>query len=357
MEQITEKEFFINALTIRLADKVIVSPSDLRDLISDELSMYSLTKMKTTLPSTGDGSTTKYLFKKFTEQKIAEGAKASTLKAYLASCKTFYAYIQKELNLVTSDDVIEFMDWYRLTGQKGHRSDNTVRNMFLNLSSFYSFLFNYRYIGENIFKTLKTPKGSIPKKQAITSEEMERITIACEKYRKPLHRSRDLAIINFMNETGVRVSELCKLTIGDINLAEGCVLIKDSKSKDDRITYFFDKTRARLYEYFEFRPDIDIVNGQLAGDPSTPLFASFNKNHSSLSTNAIRVEMSVVAEIADIPRLHPHLMRSTMATNCLQKGVNPVVVQKVLGHQSLETMRNYEALTDEFIYTSLKLVA
>ena len=117
--EITEKDYLINSLTIVLASKVTIAPSELQTLISSELSSYTVTKIKTTLPSTGDGSTTKWLFEEFTKQKIAEGIKKSSLKAYMVSVKKLYSYFSKELNLLTSDDIIEFLDWYRLTGQMG----------------------------------------------------------------------------------------------------------------------------------------------------------------------------------------------------------------------------------------------
>ena len=345
--EITEKDYLINSLTIVLASKATIAPSELQTLISSELSSYTATKIKTTLPSTGDGSTTKWLFEEFTKQKIAEGIKKSSLKAYMVSVKKLYSYFSKELNLLTSDDIIEFLDWYRLTGQNGKRSANTVRNMYFNLSSFYGWMYNYHYIAENIFTTLKTPKGSIPRKQVISPEEMEMMTIACEKYRVPHKRARDLAIINFLNETGVRVSELCRLTVEDIDFNKGTVQVKKSKSIEDRETYFFDKTKARLREYFEFRDDIQIVNGQLVAKPLTPLFASFNKNHNALSTNSIREELKIIGSISGVDRLHPHLFRSTMITHNLEKGVSPVVIQHCVGHQSLQALQHYECLSTE----------
>lgn len=332
------KELLIKDLTICFLALKDESPDKLENRISDILSTYCITKINTTLPSTGDGSTTKYLMEEFMKDKLATGVKENSLKQYFLAIQKLYLYTKKEVTLVTKEDIVNYLNYYKYSNPNGEQKPNTVRNRYMQLSSFFSWLFANKYIAENPFNTIATPKGYIPSKQIISSGEIEKLTVICEDTKNGIKLARDMAMISFMYDSGVRVSELANIQIKNIDWQKRQVVIEHGKGDKSRIVPFGEKTKVRLEKYLNNREYTD----------DDYLFVHYYRNQ-KLSVAGIERFVKKVGKDAEIRRLHPHLFRASFATNMIRKGASPSVVKTILGHSNLTTLESYVQITDNDI--------
>ena len=326
--EILIKDIMIAVLS---ADK---ASENLQTNIQNVLSSYSISKLKSTLPSTKNGETTAYLVKQFFKDKLEKGCSQNTLSQYLLSTQKLYTYLNKELNLASRDDIVDYLNYYRFSGRNGELKPNTVRNRYLQLSSFYTWLHKNKYIAENPFDAIDTPKGTIPHKQIITTSEREKILIALESTRKGLKFSRDIALVSFLGDTGIRVTECSNVKIGDVDFDNNRVIIRHGKGNKPRTAYFGDGTRERLFDYLTYRTFTD----------DDYLFTHYYRNH-KLSKAGIENSVKTIAKVSSVSRLHPHLFRSTLATNMVLRGAPMPAVQSILGHANLRTMESYVNLS------------
>lgn len=337
----TDNELFTNALTIALGDQVKCGLKDLQNIINEVASDYCITKLQTTIPSTTDGSTTAYLCQKFIEHKTAKGMKPKTVKQYIYAIKGLCSKLDKEVTLLTTDDIVKYLDYYRFNGNNDKQesvSDRAVQNKYLLFSSFFGFLAKHRYIADNPMDMVEMPKANDSLKKPLSAGEKEQLTIACDSLPKSRKgkKERAIALITFAIESCCRVEELCGLNISDIDFKNHTATIHEGKGKKDRIVVFGEKSAIRLEEYLKLRDDLTTANLLI-----TPLFASLDKNHHRLGTDAIRSICKDVAETSGIDRIHPHLFRTTGATDLLKNGVPLTVVAEQLGHESIETTNIY----------------
>lgn len=329
------KDLLVKDLMICFLSCNNCSAEDLQIKIQNVLSSYSVSKMKTTLPSTGDGSTTKYLFELFMKDKMAIGRSEGSLKQYFLSVQKLYAYLKKEVTLVTKEDIVNYLNYYKFSNPSGEQKPNTVRNRYMQLSSFFGWLHDNKYIADNPFAGIPTPKGNIPSKQVITNGELEKITVSCEDTKKGIKLARDLAMISFMYDSGVRAGELSNIKIKDINWDKNQAIVRHGKGDKSRIVPFGEKTKVRLEKYLSTRNYT----------PDDYLFVHYFRNH-KLGVGGIERNIKQIGESSKITRLHPHLFRASFATKMIQKGVSPSIVKTVLGHSSLTTLESYVQITE-----------
>lgn len=332
------KDMLVKDLMILILSESQIQKDELERKLSNLLDEYSITKLQTTLPSTGDGSTTKYLFETFTKDKLVAGVKKSTLEQYLLAVQKFYIFLGKEVTLATKDDIVNYLNYYRYSNGKGEQKPNTVKNRYNQLSSFYSWLFANKYIAENPFLSIQSPKGTLKTKEIISVGEIEKMTISCEESKKGIKLARDLAVITFMYESGVRAGELVNIKISDVNLEKRTAIIRHGKGDKSRIVPFGDKTKVRLINYLSFR--------KFENDDY--LFVHYYKNK-KLTVSGLERSVSNIGKKSEITRIHPHLFRASYATNLIQKGVSPSVVKTILGHSNLMTLESYVQITDKDI--------
>lgn len=306
--------------------------------ISKVLDDYSISKLNTTLPSTGDGSTTRFLFGEFAKDKIAAGVKSGSLKQYFLAIQKFYSFIGKEVTLATKEDIVNYLNYYRYSNQNGEQKPNTVKNRYSQLSTFFSWMYGNKYIADNPFLTIQTPKGTIKTKQIITGGEIERITISCENTKGGIKLARDLAMISFMYESGVRAGELCNVKIKDVNFNKNQAIIQHGKGDKSRIVPFGEKTKVRLETYLSFRKYTE----------NDYLFVHYYKNQ-KMTVSGIEKCICKIGQTSEITRIYPHLFRASCATNLIGKGVSPSVVKTVLGHSNLTTLESYVQITENDI--------
>ena len=179
-------------------------------------------------------------------------------------------------------------------------------------------------------------------KQPLSEIEIEVILMACGEL-KPVARKRAVAIMYFLLDTGVRVSELCSLNVDslDFNDRRGIVLGKGNK---ERYIYFSQRTVVRLKDYLATREDAK-------NRKDVPLFASLDLPHERMHKGGIENILRQLGNLSGVYRLHPHLVRATFATNLSKNGVPIEVIAKLLGHANLNTIHRYVLVTDDFAKT------
>ena len=155
-----------------------------------------------------------------------------------------------------------------------------------------------------------------------------------ELIRQNVSSHRDLTIIDFLISTGVRVGELVKLNITDLNLeAKECVVV--GKGNKQRKVYFDARTKIEIQQYLSSR-----------NDDSKALFVSLSKPFNRLQISGVETVLKKIGKKVGLGRVHPHKFRRTLATKAIDKGMPIEQVQKMLGHAKIDTTLEY-AMVDE----------
>ena len=334
------KADLVNSLVYRLADKVDMPISELKAVIEISMYEYNIEKITTTeLTVSGAGNITDQLWLYFEIGKLSQNITRGTLDQYKLVVYQLCTLIGKELNLITSDDVKVYLLKMKMINGC---SDVTVNNKRLNLSSVFSYLYAHEKIARNPMNKVDKIKCRSRIKQPLSEIEVEVIIMATGEL-KPAARKRAVAMMYFLLDTGVRVSELSSLNVSDLdfNNHQGIVLGKGDK---ERFIYFSPRTEVRLKDYLNTREDLKNRN-------DGPLFASIDLPHERLHKGGIEYILRQLGEKSGVYRLHPHLVRATFATNLSKKGVPIEVIAKLLGHANLNTIHRYVLVTDEFAKT------
>lgn len=329
------KDDLVNALVYRLADRVDMPIGELKAAIEVSMFDYNVKRIETTEVSCGGGNITDNLWMYFEIGKLSQNISQGTIEQYKLVAYQLVSITRKELNMVTPDDVKVFL--LKMKVLNGC-SDVTVNNKRLCLSSIFSYLHKYDKVARNPMNKVDPIKCCSRIKKPLSDVEVEVILMACDDL-SPKAKVRAIALIYFMLDTGVRVSELCSLTVGDIDIdnRKGIVLGKGNK---ERWIYFSDKTVVRLKQYLKSR-------GELTAE--VPLFCSLNKPYGRMNKGGIENILKELGRSSGVYRLHPHLLRATFATNLSKKGVPIEVIAKLLGHANLNTISRYVLVTDDYI--------
>lgn len=333
-EILMDKELLIGQLTIDLADSCTISTSELKEKIANLLANYNVSKIETTLPSTGDGSATRYIFEQFAKSKINQGMNQKTLKQYSTCLSQLVKFCNKEMTLIDYRDINDF---FRNCRERG-LNPNSIHNKYRLLSSIYNYAQDYGYISMNPMHRADKIKVKPVIKKVLSQREEELIKANIESISDKKLRKRDLAIFYFLLDSGVRVSELCDIRLSDIDFSTRTVIIRHGKGDKQREVFYGERTEVRLKEYFATRPDMQgLITSTIA-----PLFTSIKGDKQvSLNPRSVELRLKKIGRDAGVPRLHPHLLRATFATNMVEKGMPIKVVADLLGHSNLNTIHKY----------------
>lgn len=330
------KSDLVNALVYRLADNVNMSVMELKSAIEISMFDYNVERIETTELSCGGGAVTDNLWMYFQMGKLSQNLAQGTLDLYKMVAYQLVTVINKELNMITSDDVKVFLLKMKMLNGC---SDVTINHKRLVLSSIFSYLHNNDKIAKNPMCKVEPVKCKSQLKKPLTDIEVELILMACDDL-EPKARERARAMIMFMLDTGVRVSELCNLKVGDIDMEhrKGVVLGKGNK---ERWIYFSEKTMVRLKKY--------LADRRGGNGPESPLFCSLVRPFGHMHKSGVELLLKNIGKGCGVMRLHPHLLRATFATNLSKKGVPIDVIAKLLGHANLNTITRYVLVTDDYI--------
>lgn len=225
----------------------------------------------------------------------------------------------KRIQEIETNDLREYLTNYQ---QEKKSSRVTIDNIRRILSSFFSWLEDEDYILKSPVRRIHKVKAASTVKETYTDEALENMRDNCDNI-------RDLALIDMLASTGMRVGELVLLNREDINFAEReCVVF--GKGDKERIVYFDARTKIHLRNYLNSR--IDANNA---------LFVSLRAPYDRLKIGGIEVRLRELGRQLDIPKVHPHKFRRTLATMAIDKGMPVEQLQRLLGHRRIDTTMQY----------------
>lgn len=263
--------------------------------------------------------------------KKVEGLSEKSLKYYKCVIDMFLKKVPKKISQYTTDDVRYYLALREMDDKVSPATADNERRI---LNCFFGWLSEEEYVRKNICSQIKQIKKPKKKKKAFTEIEVAKIKDACIKIEKSIERQRAIALIEFLLSTGCRVNEISTLKKEDIDLETRTAVVFGKGSKE-RTVYLNQISKMRLQEYFNARTD----NSEYA-------FCSLNKPYPKLNVSGIEIIIRNIGKTAGVKNCHPHRFRRTMATVAIKKGMSLVDVQRMLGHESLDTTKIYLDLDD-----------
>ena len=295
-------------------NQLVILDSTLRNIFND----YDIIKNEDEF-TMKESKENDILMKNFLASKHVEGCSERTITYYHTTIKKMLDTISKKIEFITTDDLRMYLADYK---NENNTSKTTVDNIRRVLSSFFSWLEDEDYILKNPVRRIHKIKTKKVVKEVLSDESFEILRDSCDNI-------RDLAMIELLASTGIRVGELVNLNIDDVLFNEReCVVL--GKGDSERIVYFDAKTKIHLQKYLESR-----------SDSNPALFVSFKKPYNRLGINGVERRIRELGEEANIKKVHPHKFRRTMATNAIDKGMPIEQVQKLLGHVQIDTTMQY----------------
>lgn len=268
----------------------------------------------------------------FISAKRIEGCSEKTLKYYRDTINSMIESIDKEIIDITTDDLRQYLAEYQ---ENRKVSKVTLDNMRRIFSSFFAWLEDEDYIVKSPVRRIHKVKADKIIKEAFTDENIEILRDNCENL-------RDLAIIDILNSTGMRVGELVKLNRSDINFNDRqCIVF--GKGNSEREVYFDAKTKIHLLNYLESRTDTN-----------SALFVTAKKPNSRLTIGGVQFILRKLGKKANVEKVHPHRFRRTLATVAIDKGMPIEQVQKLLGHVKIDTTMHYAIVNQNNVKISHK---
>lgn len=272
------------------------------------------------------------LFNLFLSAKKVEGCSNRSIKMYRSILTNFAKTISTKFNELTTDDIRNYLNIYEETNKISKISLDNIRRV---LSSLFSWLFDEEYIQRNPMRRIhkiKTPKVV---KQAFTDEDLTLLKDNCSTI-------RDLAIVDLLSSSGIRVSELVNLKIQDIDFDnQECIVM--GKGSKERKVYFDSITKIHLKSYIDSRLD-----------DNEHLFVSIIKPHSRFLISGVESMLKKLSKKANVDLVYPHRFRRTLATKAIDKGMPIEQVQALLGHSKIDTTLMYAIVSQNNVRTSYR---
>jgi integrase/recombinase XerD len=268
----------------------------------------------------------------FLSAKQVEGCSQRTLSYYESTIDKMLSIINTPIRKITTEIIREYLKEYQ---KINNCSKVTIDNVRRNISSFFSWLEEENHILKNPVRRIRKIKTGLTVKEIISDEKIELIRDACKN-------SRDLAIIDMLYSTGIRVGELVKLDITDINFHERECIVYGKGDKERRV-YFDAKTKLHLKRYLNERTDT-----------SKALFVTYHKPHKRLQISGVEISVRNLGRSIGLENIHPHKFRRTMATRAIDKGMPIEQVQQLLGHQQIDTTMKYAMVNQNNVKISHK---
>lgn len=299
----------------------------LKQTLDDTFKSYDLEKQEESSEDRSIKDINNEAIKAFLQSKRAESKSKTTIYNYGNELSKLFAIINKDYRDITAQDIRQYMDYRR--EHDGVRPV-TIQNIRMYLMSFYKWAFVDERILRNPMDkigTIKTEKKVI---ETFTDEEVEILRCACKS-------ERDLAIVDLLSSSGMRVSELTRLNKRDVNFETGEIKVYGKGSKE-RICFMTGRAKVHLRWYLDSRTD-----------DNEALFVTAKKPYSRLSKNGVEFALKELGKASGLSvkeRVFPHKFRATLATNMINKGASADQVKNVLGHSSVDTTLSCYARVD-----------
>lgn len=323
------KEKLILEISNAMAEILSVEQlAKLNGVLLKSISKYSISLGEEQAPSLATSNET--LLKAFLSAKQVEGCSQPTIRYYGNTIKLLADNMPKRFTDYTTEDIRAYLAVFQ---QKHNATKVTVDNVRRIFSSFFSWLEEEDYILKNPVRRIHKVKTGTQVREVLSDESLESIRDTC-------NHPRDLAMIDLLASTGMRVGELVKLNRDDINFTEReCVVF--GKGNKQRIVYFNARTKIHLQQYLNERED-----------QNEALFVSLNNPQKRLQISGVEVRLRKIGSEANVPRVHPHKFRRTLATMAIDKGMPVEQVQKLLGHVKIDTTMHYAMVSQNNVKLS-----
>lgn len=315
MEYVNTDEIILGIMTAMYSYLNQIQINELKSVLYMHLGKYQITQEETAVSTLIDDTADK--INMFLATLRIEGKSEKTIKAYRGEYKLFFNYVDKNYHDIVTNDIRMYLAYCKSVRKN---SDTTLNNRIHMLMSLFKWLTVEEYINKNPMLKIHIVKVEKKVKEVLTDEQSELIRCSCEQ-------ERDLAIIDILTSTGMRIGELVKLNRTDIDFMNGQCIVY-GKGKKERPVYLNGKAKVHLIGYLESRTD-----------NNEALFVGLRAPHERLTESGIRAMMNKLCQDNKIQNihLHPHKLRRTMATNMINRGAPAEYVQKILGHASVQT--------------------
>lgn len=268
--------------------------------------------------------------KMFLDAKRIEGCSARTLDYYRVTVQHMLDWIGTSVRKMTTEEIRAYLVDYQSIN---NCSKVTVDNIRRNISSFFSWLEEEDYVLKSPMKRIHKIKTRTVVKETITDEGIEILRDGCTNI-------RDLAMVDLLYSTGIRVGELVNLNICDIDFEERECIVYGKGDKERRV-YFDAKAKLHLKEYLETRKDVNPA-----------LFVTLDAPHDRIKISGVEIRLRQIGRRLKLERIHPHKFRRTMATRAIDKGMPIEQVQKILGHSQIDTTMQYAMVNQTNVKSS-----
>jgi Site-specific recombinase XerD len=270
------------------------------------------------------------LLEVFISAKRVEGCSEKSLKYYNFTILSMIDKTNKPIREITTDNLRVYLATYQ---QERNSSKVTIDNMRRIFSSFFGWLEDEDYILKSPVRRIHKIKTDKTIKETFSDEGLELLRDACSEI-------RDLAMIDLLASTGMRVGELVGLNREDINFYEReCVVF--GKGNSERVVYFDARTKIHLINYLDSR-----------NDNNPALFVSLALPNDRLLIGGVETRLREIGKKASLPKVHPHKFRRTLATRAIDKGMPIEQVQHLLGHVKIDTTMHYAMVNQRNVKNS-----
>lgn len=268
----------------------------------------------------------------FISAKRIEGCSERSMRYYRTTIEQFLSVVCLPVTQIATAQIRGYLVRY----QSEHQcSKVTIDNMRRILSSFFAWLEDEDYIVKSPVRRIHKVKTDSLVKETLSDEQLEQMRDKCENL-------RDLAMLDLLASTGMRVGELVRLSRADMNLQERqCVVF--GKGNKERIVYFNARAKIHLEAYLHGRTD-----------DNSALFVSLHAPHRRLQISGVERRLKALGRSAAIEHVHPHKFRRTLATMAIDKGMPIEQVQKLLGHVRIDTTLHYAMVSQQNVRLSYR---
>lgn len=272
------------------------------------------------------------LKEEFLSAKQVEGCSERSVNYYSSTLDNLIKTLEKPFNQMETEDLRVYLSDYQ---KRNDASKQTIDNIRRILSSFFTWLEDEDYILKSPVRRIHKIKTMKQVKETYSDEALERLRDNCKTI-------RDLALIDMLSSTGMRVGELVKLNRVDVDFVDReCVVL--GKGSKERVVYFDARTKLHLQNYLNSRTD-----------ENEALFVSLLEPHNRLEIAGVEIMLRKLGRSLDINKVHPHKFRRTLATRAIDKGMPIEQVQKLLGHQKIDTTMEYAIVDQQNVKNSHK---
>ena len=270
------------------------------------------------------------LVAKFLAAKRIEGCSSKTLKYYQSTIEAMVLSLGKNVRHILTEDLREYLTTYQSKHQSSRVTIDNIRRI---LSSFFSWMEDEDYIIKSPVRRIHKVKTATSIKETYSAEELEVMRDNCGTL-------RDLAMIDMLASTGMRVGEMVLLNRDDLDFTEReCVVF--GKGDKERIVYFDARAKLHLREYIRNRTD-----------QNPALFVTLRAPYGRISIGGIEHRLREMGRRLNITKVHPHKFRRTLATMAIDKGMPIEQLQKLLGHQRIDTTLQYAMVKQSNVKTA-----